>query len=130
MKSSFCLAFILIFVSCGKLPEGKKISQKSLSLEALQSSGVNLGSGYMGSQKVVAVICSDQNPASNAQRLAQLQSFRAAYLKGSYVNFTITGIVITPAQMDTLLGQAISKLNLYLNYNQCPSNTLSSVPVY
>lgn len=128
MKNFIFIASLIFLFSCGKVEEKKKVAQTSLQLNGLQSTGVNLGSGTQGMQKYLLVTCTNSQ-ATNSQRLTEINKLQSSFQSGSYVNFTIVGVEVSPSQMNTLLQQAAQTLSMFSNYPQCPSNILASVPV-
>lgn len=129
MKTIIFVASLIFLISCGKVEEKKKVSQTSLQLNGIQSTGVNLGSVEQGMQKYLLVTCTNQTQATNASRLNEINNLKNSLQNGSYVNFTITGVTVSPSQMNTLLQQASQTLSMFSNYPQCPSNVLASLPV-
>lgn len=127
MKNLILLSSLVFLFSCGKIQE-KKESQTSLQLNGIQGTGVNLAAATQGNQKYVVVTCSNQSSANNTQRATELNNLLQSLQNGSYVNFTIVGTVISPAQMQTLLQQASQSLSFSYG-NQCPSSYLASIPV-
>jgi hypothetical protein len=127
MKSIFILFSVLILSACGKNQE--KVTQSSLQLSGIQSTGVNLGATTKNGQRVVVVTCSGQSMATNAQRQMQLSQLQMSFKNGSFVNFTIAGLVLSPMVMQNLLQQAIQSLNFSMLPNQCPADIIALAPV-